>query len=344
MCRGLAVGLASSAILFGGCGSGGGGGTGGRGGASGGKGGGAAGKGGAGGKAGGGGAAGSGGASGAGARAGAGGAAGAAGSAGAAPAGGASGSRGIAGFDDTAGHVGTGGATDAGVRADAGGTGAPCLGNVTIDFSSRAPYWTDASTACGTATFGSSGLTLTRDGTCTADQQGGVIQLDTTKWQLCGNFDMQVDFDLAQFAVPPNGARWAAWRAQDPAAPANGIALARYNVGDLASCSQSLTMSYESWTSSRVNDCAGELGAETKQVSGTMRLQRRDDQVLSYLTMERDGGVPDAAPPDWVSIQLASHMTLTPWTIVFYTGVWSGDGNAQSVRFSNLVIRSASTP
>jgi hypothetical protein len=360
--RGFAVGLVASAIACSGCGSGGGGATGGNGGAAGGKGGGAAGKaggsgvasGGAGGAASGaGGTAGAAGNSATGGHAGAGGAAGSAGVAGGAGAGGAGGSSGATGSGGAAGQSGAAGNAGAGGRAGAAGGGAAgasgpaCLGDLTLDLISRSdlssgvPYWVDASTACGAATFEDDGLRLSRDGTCTADQQGGFIQLDPTQWQLCGDFDMTVDFDLAPFSVPASGSRWLAWHTYDPAASSNGIALERYNVG-FGGCYPS-TMTYKSWTASST-DCSGGVFRSTTAVTGTLRVTRVGSTVSSYTQVNGDAGVGDAAAGGWSSFVTASGMTTTPWTIAFYTGVYNGDGTAATARLSNLVIKSASTP
>jgi hypothetical protein len=336
---GFTVGLVTIAIACGGCGSGGGGATGGSGGAVGGKGGGAGGK--------GGGAGGAGGGAGgtAGSAGGAGGAAGGAGSSGASGSGGAAGSGGVGG---NAGVGGSAGAAGGGGAGGTGGAAAPaCIGTVTLDLISRTdlssgiPYWTDKSTACGTATFDDNGLTLTRDGTCTADQQGGFIQLDPTRWQLCGDFDMTVDFDLAQFDVPPSGSRWLAWRAYDLASSANGIALERYNVG-FGGCYPS-TLTYKSWTSSST-DCSAAIFRSTFDVTGTMRVTRVGSTVTSYTKVNGDGGVADAGANGWSSFVTGASVTTSPWSIVFYTGVYNGDGNVGSVTLSNLRIKSASTP
>lgn len=361
--RGFAVGLVASAIACSGCGSSGGGATGGNGGAVGGKGGGAGGaSGGAGGVAGGaggaagtasgaGGNAGAGGNRATGGNAGAGGAAGSAGVAGGAGTGGSSGatgSGGVAGQSGAAGNAGAGGSGGAaGGGGAAGARGPACLGNLTIDLISRTdlssgvPYWVDASTACGTATFEDDGVRLSRDGTCTADQQGGFLQLDPTQWQLCGDFDMTVDFDLAPFSVPANGSRWLAWHTYDPAASSNGIALERYNVG-FGGCYPS-TMTYKSWTASS-SDCSGAIFRSTTAVTGTLRVTRVGSTVTSYTQVNGDAGVGDAAAGGWSSFVTATGMTTTPWTIAFYTGVYNGDGTAATARLSNLVIKSASTP
>jgi hypothetical protein len=369
------VAVVMIAVVSSGCGSGGGGATGGNGGAVGGKAGGgagAAGNGGAGGHAGAGGAAGSAGAAGdagiggasgssggagtggiagqggvgghAGA-AGGGGAAGSAGAAGGAGIGGASGSTGGAGTGGIAGQGGVGGSGGAAGNGGAAGANSPvCLGNRTIDLTMGAPYWKDVSTACGTATFAGNGLTLTRDGTCTADFQGGFVQLDPTRWQLCGDFDMTVDFDLTMFDVPDGAsARWMAWRAYDPAASANGIALERYNTS-LAGCRPS-TMTYYSWTSSSTYDCSALRS--TTDVTGTMRITRVGSTVTSYTKINGDAGAGDAGADGWSTFVTGGGVTTTPWTIVFYTGLYASDQrpeNAASVALSNLVIKSASTP
>jgi hypothetical protein len=354
MWRGIAVGLVSIAVACGGCGSSGGGATGGSSGAVGGKGGGAGGKGGgaggAGGLAGAGGSAGSSaaGSGGAGGHAGTGGAAGSAGAVGGAGAGGASGSSGAAGSGGAGGKGGVGGSAGAAGGGGAGGAAGPvCIGTKALDLiswsdlSSGIPLWTDKSTACGTATFEDNGLTLTRDGTCTADQQGGFIQLDPTRWQLCGDFDMTVDFDLTQFSVPPGGSRWLAWHAYDPASDSNGIALERYNVG-FGGCYPS-TLTYKSWTSSST-DCSGAIFRSTTDVTGTMRVTRVGSTVTSYTKVNGDGGVADAGANGWSSFVTSASVTTTPWTMVFYTGVYNGDGTVGSVTLSNLHIKSASTP
>lgn len=314
--RGFAVGLVTIAIACGGCGSGGSGATGGHGGGIAGKGGGA----------------------------------GSAGPAGGAGAGGASGSSGGAGSGGVAGQGGgAGSAGAAGGDGAAGASGPACLGNKTLDLismndlSTGVPYWKDVSTSCGTATFADKGVTLTRDGTCSADQQGGFIELDPTRWQLCGDFDMTVDFDLTTFGVPDVGARWIGWRAYDPAASANGIALERYNIS-LAGCYPSTT-TYYSWTSSSTYDCSAFLS--TTDVTGTMRITRVGSTVTSYTKINGDAGAGDAGADGWSTFVTGATVTTTPWTIIFYTGLYASDRrpeNAASVTLSNLVINSASTP
>jgi hypothetical protein len=203
------------------------------------------------------------------------------------------------------------------------------------------PTWVDASTACGTASFADNGLTLTRDGTCTTDQSGGFIQLDPTRWQVCGDFDMTVDFDLATFDVPASGSRWLAWHTYDPVNSGNGVSLERYNVG-LGGCYPS-TMTYKSWTNSST-DCTGAIFRSTTDINGTMRVTRVGSTVTSYTKVNGDAGVGDAGPGGWSSFATNTGMTTTPWTIVFYMGVYNGDGTAASATFSNLSIKSASTP
>jgi hypothetical protein len=222
------------------------------------------------------------------------------------------------------------------------GAGTPaCLGNATIDLASLAPYWVNKSTACGTATFASDGLTLTRSASCSADQQGGFIQLDPAKWQVCGDFDMTVDFNLTQFAVPPSGSRWVAWHTYDSSASANGISLERYNVG-LGGCYPS-TMNYKTWVTAST-DCTTSIFRSTTDVTGTLRVTRVGSTVTSYTRVAGDAGTGDGGTADWSTFVTGTGLTTIPWTMVFYTGVNNSDGNAQTVKLSNLVIKSASTP
>lgn len=240
------------------------------------------------------------------------------------------------------------GADAADGSADAGPDGADagpaCLGNTTIDFASLAPYWVDSSTSCGTATFGGNAVTLTRTGSCSADQQGGFISLDTTKWQLCGDFDMTVDFNLTQFGAPAGGSRWMAWHAYDPvSASPSGIAEERYDVA-FSGCYPS-SETYKSWTTSS-SDCGGAIFRATTAVTGALRVARVGSTVTSYTWVPADAGADggDAGGGSWSVFDTGTGMTTTPWTMVFYTGMYAGDGTNQTVKLSNLVITSSSTP
>jgi hypothetical protein len=227
-----------------------------------------------------------------------------------------------------------GDAADGSPAADAG---AACLGNTTIDLTALAPYWLNASTACGTATVSGEGLTLTRTSGCSADQQGGWVKLDGSKWRLCGDFDVRVDFNLTTFPVPPGGSRWAALRAFDPAS-SSGISLERYN-DNLGGCYPA-SNNYKSWTTSST-DCASSIFRATTDASGTFRVTRSGSTVTSYTWAGVDAGADGSG---WSAFDMGTGMTTVPWSIEFYTGVYNGDTTTQKVTFSNLVITSASTP
>jgi hypothetical protein len=228
--------------------------------------------------------------------------------------------------------------SDAADAGEAGHAGVQCLGNVSIDFAALAPYWVDMSRACGAATFASGALQLTRNGACTSEQPGGWIGLDPTRWQLCGDFDVQVDFELVSFTIPSSGGgtRWAVVRAFDPASSA-GIALERYAAPPANPCPPS-TQSYKSWSTTSV-DCGGATMIPTTDATGAMRLTRAGGTVKSYYRTAANGGT-------WTSFVTASGMTTTPWTLVFYTGydASGGDRTSQSVSFRALQVSSASTP
>ena len=131
-----------------------------------------------------------------------------------------------------------------------------CLGNVSIDFAALAPYWVDVSTACGAASFASNALDLTRSGACTSVHGGGAVDLNPARWQLCGDFDVRVNFNLLDFTVPVGGTqtRNTGIRASDPSG-SDGIAIERYNQPVANPCPPS-TQIYKAWTTDST-DCLG---------------------------------------------------------------------------------------
>jgi hypothetical protein len=217
------------------------------------------------------------------------------------------------------------------------GGGAACLGNVSIDFAALAPYWIDSSAACGSASVSAKALQLTRTGTCTAAREGGFVTLDPSRWKLCGDFDVQVDFNLVAFTVPTGGTqtRYAVVRAGDPSST-SGIALERYNAPTANTCPPS-TQNYKGWSTTSV-DCGGATMVATTDTTGKFRLTRVGSTVTSYYDSSAGNG-------SWVAVHTATGITTTPWGLVFYTGYALGtDRTDMNVTFSSLTITSGSAP
>jgi hypothetical protein len=218
------------------------------------------------------------------------------------------------------------------MAADAGQT---CLGNVSIDFAALAPYWTAPVSACGTATFSNHALTLTEQGpgACSASL-GGAVDLDFAHWALCGDFDLQVAFDVSADTEPVNGTAYiAGFRALDTINATSGISLERF-IGTGDPCHPA-TDFYKAYA--RDNSCAAAF-IPTTTVVGKMRLVRVGTTVTSYVSSENDAG-------GWTQTFSATGVTQTPWTIDFTEGALLGaDSETESATFRGLEIQSAVTP
>jgi hypothetical protein len=233
-------------------------------------------------------------------------------------------------------------------KIDAGSfdTGFPvaCLGNVSINFAALAPYWVDASTACGAASFASNALTLTRRGACSSVSAGGAMNLNPARWRLCGDFDVRVNFNLLDFTVPVGGSqgRYATIRASDPSG-SDSITIERYDlpVGNNACGRAPSTETYKAWTTDSTNCGGSATFVATSDMTGAFRLTRTGATVTSYYLSGVDGG----SGGSWVAVKSDTSMTTTPWTLGFYLGYDDGpDATDMSVAFSSLDVVSASAP
>ena len=223
--------------------------------------------------------------------------------------------------------------------------GAACIGNVVIDFASLSPYFVNGSTTCGSASVAGNALVLQHNGTC-SQTLGGVVRLDSSRYQICGDFDIRVDFDLKVFSIPTSISRFAVVHAFAPN-PTNGIALERYNIAATYSC-VSARETYKAWTSNST-DCSSTFRPSSDR-TGTFRFTRVGTTVTAYYFASADAGVADAGEDAgggalWVPIRSATTVS-TPWGLEFYTGYSAngGDPAPQTVHFSNLRIISSSSP
>jgi hypothetical protein len=180
--------------------------------------------------------------------------------------------------------------------ADAGGAGAEagdgatperpsdagvaCLATTSIDLASLSPYWVNESTACGTATFSSGGLAMTYD-PCGTPFQGGQVNLDDTQWQVCGDFDVQVAFDVTFPAQSGGVERWAVLRAYDGSTP-DGVAAELFQ-GPVTSCLPAID-DYQFWSTNSSTDPAtcSTINIPTTDTSGKLRVTRSGSTVTSY--------------------------------------------------------------
>jgi hypothetical protein len=189
------------------------------------------------------------------------------------------------------------------------------------------------STACGTVSASSGTLTLTKSGAC-AGQSNAVanyVALDPNRFVLCGDFDVQVDFDLAAFPVPSLN-RWAGFRISvaDPrcwaARVCPGLSLERYDNGSLTP-----TEYYKIW-GTNPSLGASKLFATTDK-TGQLRITRQGAVLKGYYR----------AAGSWKLVDQAT-ASADPMVIQLYTGSCSAgscksvDQVDQSVLFTRLAI------
>jgi hypothetical protein len=186
---------------------------------------------------------------------------------------------------------------------------------------------------------------LTQTGAC-SQTQGGTVSLDPSRFRVCGDFDIQADFELTTFPVPASGSRYLAMRTLQPAS-SNGVTLERYDISATNGCVPARE-DYKAWTTTS-SDCSAHFVAGS-DISGSFRLTRVGTTVTAYRLASADAGGSDAAPqdagggPGWVQVFTGTSTTV-PFTLLLYTGYTGGSDPAhQSVRVSNLRITSASAP
>jgi hypothetical protein len=219
---------------------------------------------------------------------------------------------------------GAGGAVDS---STCPATGPVCIGNATDDFSSGmlAPYWAPWDT-CGTTTVSAGALVLDRPAACTGSL--GAV-LDTCNFEVCGDFDAQVDFALTNFAIPATASRYAGMNVHSVAAatPAWTITVERLD-SSYVNASVPQQQNYKGYTTSSVD--ADSNFVATADTSGRFRITRVGTTLTAYYWNTSA----------WVPITSTSAPADPMLVIGVYAG--SSDPTALTVTFDNFSI--ASTP
>src|SRR5574341_1311128 len=194
-----------------------------------------------------------------------------------------------------------------------------CVGNRTDDFSdgNLAPLWTDLST-CGSVAETGGQLVLTRPPGCDF-LDGPEVRLDPGLI-VCGDFDIQVDFNLINWPIPTveHQASLFVVSGTEP------FVIERVRAGSTNSCRPYLD-AYKSWQTIRDN-CSASWDS-TADLQGKFRITRTGNSVQSYYW---NGSI-------WVLLRTG---TITTTLVAMGLSTSSTDGTAATVAFDNLIIQS----
>jgi hypothetical protein len=206
-------------------------------------------------------------------------------------------------------------------------TGPVCIGNSTDDFSSGtlAPYWAPWDT-CGTTSVSAGALVLDRPAACTGSL--GAV-LDTCNFEVCGDFDTQVDFALKNFTIPATASRYAGMNVHSlaGATPAWNVTVERLD-SSYINFNVPQQQNYKGYTTS--SEDASSTFVATADTSGRFRITRVGTTLTAYYWHTSA----------WVPITATS----APADPMLVIGVYAGgtDPTALTVTFDNFSI--ASTP
>ena len=224
-----------------------------------------------------------------------------------------------------------GGAGDAVDGSTCPGTGPVCIGNATDDFSSGtlAPHWSPWDN-CGTTAVSAGALVLDRPAACPGTLGGSLgAVLDTCNFEVCGDFDAQIDFALTNFAIPATASRYAGMSVHSPAAatPAWNLSVERLD-SSYVNANVPQQQNYKAYTTSSVD--ADSTFVATADTSGRFRITRVGTTLTAYYWNTSA----------WVSITATS----APADPMLVLGVYAGsdDPTAFTVAFDNFSI--VSTP
>jgi dipeptidyl aminopeptidase/acylaminoacyl peptidase len=206
-----------------------------------------------------------------------------------------------------------------------------CIGNATDDFSSGtlAPHWSPWDN-CGTTAVSAGALVLDRPAACPGTLGGSLgAVLDTCNFEVCGDFDAQIDFALTNFAIPATASRYAGMSVHSPAAatPAWNLSVERLD-SSYVNANVPQQQNYKAYTTSSVD--ADSTFVATADTSGRFRITRVGTTLTAYYWNTSA----------WVSITATS----APADPMLVLGVYAGsdDPTAFTVAFDNFSI--VSTP
>ena len=198
-----------------------------------------------------------------------------------------------------------------------------CFGNITDDFNdgSLGPIWVDLST-CGTAKEQSGQLVLDKQAGC-AGTSFVQVYSDPSRYQLCGDFDVQIDFALIDWPAPVI-ARFVTFSARS-IADGYGMSIERFQNAFTEPCTPYLEQ-YKAWDVNSSN-CASTM-IPTSDMSGKFRIQRVGSTISSFFWNGSGWTFARSAPVE-----------TGPMYLTMYSG--SNDAGSHQVRMDNLVIQSA---
>lgn len=203
-----------------------------------------------------------------------------------------------------------------------------CVGTFSDDFSSGslAPRWTDLSAGVGSASESGGRLVLTKN----AGVVGASLARMVSPQQLCGDFDVTVDYDLGTFpAAAAGGGRYHTMILRDRATDALLAGIERYR--EPANACIPFTDSYKLYT----NDpgCTpNAIYVATSDTQGKFRLQRTGTTIHGYWW---NGSA-------WVESMTRS-ISNVPVYVDFDSGTNGSLATGHTASFDNLVVQSASS-
>ena len=198
-----------------------------------------------------------------------------------------------------------------------------CLGNITDDFSdgNLIPYWVP-STGCSPFLPYESGGKLVMDwpSGCPIDASVAV-SLNSSLYQLCGDFDVQVDFEIVSMPSPPIATHWLEFYVFKPG---QVFSIARDRAASTYSCRPYLNYYAANEWSTVPTEC-GSTTILTSDLVGKLRITRTGTTLSSYYW---NGS-------SWVLARTGSTTTDAMY-IGSYSG--SGDGTGHIYTLDNLVV------
>lgn len=197
-----------------------------------------------------------------------------------------------------------------------------CLGNVTDDFSdgNLAPFWVDGS-GCGSVYESGGQLVMDYPSSCAFYPSDNYFYLNTA-YQLCGDFDIQLDFNLVSWPVP-SGWEFCTFFVSNVDF-SDWFAIERLQVNSAGGCVPYID-SYKSWRTTPDN-CVSTF-VSTSVTQGKFRIARTGSSLSAYCW---DGS-------NWILVRTETYHTGS-MTMGMTNG--TGTGGAHLTKIDNIVIQS----